>query len=342
MSSSVSIIVPCYRQGRFLADVMQTVRDQTYKPVELVVVNDGSDDNTDQVMQRHGEGAIYIKQANAGVSAARNAGAAASSGEYLMFLDADDLLHPQAIEWLMNEMAGRRDRLCVMGVRLFDVDPGLGDDRLLPRNTPPLPRLFFDNLAPPLAFLCSREMFQKVGGFEVDLSVWSCEDWDLWLRMAMQGCDLATSGRIGGFYRRYAGSVSTNPQRTEQATSRARVAFFAGCIAQVTFARLNEATIRVLTRAIEQIRSDPGLTRQWGTHLTKMRRRIGQAHFDVGYYFARQGSPISALAAYRRSISCGFSPSANLKGMAKAFFHAARVRLGFSPSPIGPSSAAGS
>ncbi|MGA3067352.1 MAG: glycosyltransferase [Tepidisphaeraceae bacterium] len=317
-SPLVSVIIPCYRQARFLADAMSTVRDQSFGNVELVVVNDGSDDNTDQVMEREGTGAIYIKQANAGVSAARNAGAAASSGQYLMFLDADDLLHPQAIDWLMYEMAGRRDRLCVMGIRLFEVDPGLGEDRLLPRNTPPLPRLFFDNLAPPLAFLCSREMFKQVGGFETDRSVWSCEDWDLWLRMALRGCDLATSAHVGGFYRRYPGSVSTDLQRTEK------------------------ATIRVLSRAIKQILNDPQLNQQWGPQVKKMRRRIGRAYFDVGYYFARQGSPISALGAYRRSIFCGFSPSANFKAMGKAFIHAARARLGYTPAPVSPTSAAGS
>jgi glycosyltransferase involved in cell wall biosynthesis len=308
MPATVSIIIPCYRQGLYLASAMDSVRAQTYQPVELIVVNDGSDDNTDEVMAQKGQGAVYIKQANAGVSAARNAGARASSGGYLLFLDADDLLHPQAIEWLMQEMGGRLDRLCVMGVRQFERDPGIGEDRLLPRNTPALPRLFYDNFAPPLAFLCSRKMFQDIGGFETDLSVWSCEDWDVWLRMALHGCELGTVWRIGGFYRRHAGSVSTNPKRTEQ------------------------ATIRVLTRAIEQIRHDPELLRQWGSHLPKMRRRIGQAHFDVGYYLARQGSPLSAIGSYRRSIFCGFRPSANFLAIGKAFFHAARFRLGL-PSP---------
>ncbi len=267
----------------------------------MIVVNDGSDDDTDDVMAKDGKGAIYIKQKNAGVSAARNAGAKASSGEYLLFLDADDLLHPQAIEWLMQEMGGRQDRLCVMGVRQFSVDPGVGEDRLLPRNTPALPRLFYDNFAPPLAFMCSRRMFEDVGGFDTDLAVWSCEDWDLWLRMSLRGCELATVWRVGGFYRRYAGSVSTNAQRTEQ------------------------ATIRVLTRAIEQIRGDTKLLEQWGDHLKKMRRRVGQAYFDVGYYQAHQGAPIRALGSYRRSIFCGFSPSANLVAIGKAFIHAAQL-----------------
>jgi glycosyltransferase involved in cell wall biosynthesis len=313
MPAVVSIISPCYRQGLYLAAAMDSVRDQTYKPVELIVVNDGSDDDTDDVMAKHGQCATYIKQANAGVSAARNNGARASSGDYLLFLDADDLLHPQAVEWLMEEMAGRLDRLCVMGVRQFERDPGIGEDRLLPRNTPALPRLFYDNFAPPLAFLCSRKMFQDVGGFETDLSVWSCEDWDLWLRMALQGCDLGTVWRVGGFYRRYAGSVSTNPQRTER------------------------ATIRVLTRAAEQIRRDPELMRQWGSHLPKMRRRIGQAYFDVGYYLARQGSPFAAIGSYHHSLFCGFNPSANFLGIGKAFIHAARFRLGLPATVAGES-----
>jgi glycosyltransferase involved in cell wall biosynthesis len=313
MSQLVSIIIPCFNQGRFLADAMLSVRAQTYGRIELIVVNDGSDDNTDQVMAKSGGDAIYIKQANAGVSAARNKGAAASSGDYLLFLDADDLLHTQAVEWLMEEMGGRENRLCVMGVRQFSVDPGIGEDRLQPRNTPALPRMFYDNLAPPLAFLCSRKMFEQVGGFDTDLAVWSCEDWDLWLRMALAGCELGTVWKIGGFYRRYSGSVSTNAQRTEG------------------------ATIRVLTRASEKIRSSPALQNQWGGHLKKMRRRIGQAHFDVGYYYARQGAPIRALTSYSRSIFCGYRPSANFIAIGKAFVHAARFRLGLPTPAVGES-----
>src|SRR5579871_1913129 len=92
-SPLVSVIIPCYRQGRFLASSVRSALQQSYSPIEVIVVNDGSDDDTEQVAHRFGSQVRYIHQANAGVSAARNRAIGLAQGEYLHFLDADDLLH---------------------------------------------------------------------------------------------------------------------------------------------------------------------------------------------------------------------------------------------------------
>jgi glycosyltransferase involved in cell wall biosynthesis len=244
-------------------------------------------------------GVVYIKQANAGLCAARNAGIAAASGKYFLFLDADDLLAPEALAWLIEAMDGRSDRLCVMGYRLFERDANRGEDRHLP-SLPALPRLFFDNLAPPHAYLCSRPMLDAAGGF--DPKPKGCEDWDLWLRMALAGCQLQTVPRIGAYYRRYSGSMSTDPEQMEL------------------------ATIMVLSRAIERVRTDDRLLQQWGGQINHMRRRVGRANFDVGYHRTKRGAARSAIGAYVQSIRYGFGLSPGLAGMAKAIVHAAKTR----------------
>ena len=297
----VSIVTPCYRQARFLPDAIQTVRQQSYRRIEHVIVNDGSDDDTDAVVARYGQGVVYVKQPNRGVSAARNAGVAAATGQYLMFLDADDLLHPDAVRWLVEAMDGQSNRLCVMGLRLFDPEEHHHEDRLLPCGVPALPRLFEDNLAPPHGYLCSKKMVQEIGGFDTDPAVWSCEDWDLWLRIALRGAELVTVARIGAFYRRYVGSVSSH------------------------FERLERARIRVLGGAIRQIKNDPQLLRQWRGEVKKMRRKLAQGYFDVGYRCARRGEPLAALAAYARSLQCGFALPAVIAAMFKTLAHAARA-----------------
>src|SRR5262245_46484951 len=102
----VSVIIPCYRQGRYLAQAIDSCLAQTHPDVEVIVVNDGSDDNTDEVARGYGDRIRYIPKRNGGVSAARNSGIAVATGRYLKFLDADDHLAPQQIEWHLEGLAG--------------------------------------------------------------------------------------------------------------------------------------------------------------------------------------------------------------------------------------------
>ena len=92
---TVSVVIPCYNQARYLRDAIRSVRQQTQQPIECIVVDDGSTDGTSEVAA--GLGAHVIHQANGGVSAARNAGLSAARGELVVFLDADDVLLPAAL-----------------------------------------------------------------------------------------------------------------------------------------------------------------------------------------------------------------------------------------------------
>jgi glycosyltransferase involved in cell wall biosynthesis len=91
----VSVIIPCYKQAEYLAGAIDSALAQTYSPVEVVVVNDGSPDDTEKVALSYGDAIVYVGRANGGLSAARNSGIACAKGRFLKFLDADDHLHPE-------------------------------------------------------------------------------------------------------------------------------------------------------------------------------------------------------------------------------------------------------
>jgi glycosyltransferase involved in cell wall biosynthesis len=101
---TVSVIIPCFNQGRFLVEALDSVRSQTLPATNVILVDDGSTDDTAAVARRYPE-VKYVRQPNRGLAAARNAGLARSSGDFIVFLDADDRLKPEALE------VGRRELL---------------------------------------------------------------------------------------------------------------------------------------------------------------------------------------------------------------------------------------
>jgi glycosyltransferase involved in cell wall biosynthesis len=125
MIPTVTVIIPTYNYGRFVADAIASVLAQTYAVFEIVVVDDGSTDETEEVVKTFGERVRYIKQQNAGVSAARNAGIEVSSGDLIAFLDADDTWLPEKIEKQVAKFAEDAEiGLVHCGMREFDDHTG--------------------------------------------------------------------------------------------------------------------------------------------------------------------------------------------------------------------------
>lgn len=209
---TVSVITPCYRQAHFLPAAIDSVLAQTCPAVEMVVVNDGSDDDTDAVAAQHGTRIRYLKKTNGGQSSARNLGLKEARGEFVLFLDADDLLHPEALGWLVAAARERPKPLCVMGCRAFHDDPAKAEEEWLPPALPALlPWFIGRNCGPPHCFLTRTEMVREVGGFDEELA--GCEDWDLWLKLALAGAELIPVARIGAYYRRHGASFSSSTTR---------------------------------------------------------------------------------------------------------------------------------
>src|SRR5210317_1951921 len=98
----VSVIIPTYNRGWILAEAIDSVLAQDFKDYELIVVDDGSTDNTREILGRYGRDIVVLAQSNQGVSAARNRGIAACTGKFVAFLDSDDLWLPQKLSRQVN------------------------------------------------------------------------------------------------------------------------------------------------------------------------------------------------------------------------------------------------
>src|ERR687885_795015 len=115
--SVVSVVIPCYNQAHFLGEAIESVLAQSYPHFEIVVVDDGSTDNTSEVAARY-PGVRCIRQNNQGVAAARNTGIRESNGSYLVFLDADDRLLPEALEVGLEQLKVHPECAFVSGQHL--------------------------------------------------------------------------------------------------------------------------------------------------------------------------------------------------------------------------------
>lgn len=179
-----SFVIPCYNHGRFVAEAARSCLDQTHAPVEVIIVDDGSDDGTTPQACDALEplGVRVIHQANSGLPAARNAGAADARGDYLVFLDADDWIEPTFLTRLREAIAPDPDAShAYCQERLTD----LGNNVIwrVPEWDPIL--LLVTNLHP-VTCLIRRDRFEAVGGFDESMTE-GYEDWDLWLRFAERG-----------------------------------------------------------------------------------------------------------------------------------------------------------
>jgi len=105
--SSISVIVPTYNSAHYLTEALESIRAQTVMPTEIIVVDDGSTDETQLVIERMDDPLVrYMRQANGGAASARNAGLAKATGEYIAFLDADDRWHPEMLETQLGILEG--------------------------------------------------------------------------------------------------------------------------------------------------------------------------------------------------------------------------------------------
>jgi glycosyltransferase involved in cell wall biosynthesis len=210
--ATVSVIIPCFKHAQYLKQAVESVLAQTYPAVEIIVIDDGSPDNTAEVAASFGDRIIYHRQENAGLSAARNKGISLATGEHLLFLDADDLLQPFAISEAMELSA--TDVICTGWI---DIDP---QGRTLAKMNPavllpdPFHALLEKNIAPCHAFVVRKRAVDAVGAFDVELQ--SHEDWDLWLRLAAAGHHFELQPSQAAMYRRAADSMSGNAARMIQ------------------------------------------------------------------------------------------------------------------------------
>ncbi len=198
---SVSVITPCYNGAAYLRETLDSAVGQTHPPAEVIVIDDGSTDSSASIAESYGMPVRLIRQSNQGESIARNKGIAEATGDYLIFLDADDLLDRRAIERLVECTAGQPNCVALMGCAWFKDDPSQPFATRTPRATSFFPGIISQNLAPAHCWLVPRDLVVRVGGFGDDIQQF--EDWDLWCRIALTGASLNAVDYVGAYYRRH-------------------------------------------------------------------------------------------------------------------------------------------
>lgn len=178
----VSIVIPTFNRGHTLTRAIDSVLSQSYSNFELIVVDDGSTDDTQNILKKISNISI-LKQENKGVSAARNSGIKKASGEWIAFLDSDDEWLPTKLEKQVAVILENTDAVCVYtneiwirnGVRvnLMKKHKKSGGDLLIPSLT--------QCLIAPSSVMLKKATLIKLGCFREDYPV--CEDYDLWLKL---------------------------------------------------------------------------------------------------------------------------------------------------------------
>jgi glycosyltransferase involved in cell wall biosynthesis len=201
----VSVIIPAYNAGRYIAETLDSVLSQSYADLEVIVVDDGSTDNTRAIVEGYGPRVVYVHQENSGAPARpRNVGIARAKGRYISFFDSDDVMMPGKLA-LSVAFAERHPELGLVFTNFVQFTeegdlPGLHLDRYT--NFRSLPKtkleengfrldpavafesLFFGNYIGTSSVLVPANVLKEVGGFDEEVSPGGLEDRDMWFRIA--------------------------------------------------------------------------------------------------------------------------------------------------------------
>lgn len=186
--SGVSVVIPCYNGAGFLREALESAVSQTQPPREVIVVDDGSTDESAEVAATFGDPVRVIRQANQGKSAARNTGIRAASGDLIAFLDADDIWMPHKLERQVRALANDAGSVLVHSrAEVFDTRSGLvrpfaiTPDEL---NGSCLVPLIEDNRICTSSVLVRRDALEEIGAFRCVAPLSIAQDYDVWLRLA--------------------------------------------------------------------------------------------------------------------------------------------------------------
>jgi len=215
----VSVIIPNYNQTRYVGQALQSVFRQTYHNYEIIVVDDGSTDNSYEVIKGFGGRVRYIRQENRGLASARNTGIIAAQGELISLLDADDQWSPTYLETmisLINKFPSAAVYYCLahgMDIKEIELPQIFGGPIPLPEKL--YSTLLKGNFINACTITMRRSVVIKEGLFDPMLK--SCEDWDLWLRLSPKYEFIGIKEYLVR-YRIHGSSLSTDLQMMQQAT----------------------------------------------------------------------------------------------------------------------------
>ena len=217
----ISVIVPCFNQGVYLKETILSALASTYRPIEILLINDGSTDNSLELAQeletQHPEVRV-LDQANGGVNKARNTGIAAALGEYILPVDGDDLIAATYIEQGLSILSSRPEVKVVYCQAEKFTETTRKPWKLKPFS---LQQLAKDNM------IFVSALFRKadavaVGGFSEDMQL-GREDWEFWIKLLKNGGEVVQLPLVGFFYR-----LTLNSKRKKTggtAFKKARIAY---------------------------------------------------------------------------------------------------------------------
>ena len=216
----ISVVIPCYKDDRFLAQAIRSVLEQTHRDVDLIVIDDGSPEPLPRIDS--GDPRVtWVRTVNCGLGAARNAGIARSEGDFVAFLDADDFweadkLEKQVVRLTETPAAVACYTRCVDAEGFFAFGPYPDPD--LPADDLAV-LLWHGQFFPPSSVLVRTEVAKRVGGFREGLT--NGEDLDFWFRILEHGEIVGVSEPLC-WYRQHEGQITSNPVRRVMGSKQAR------------------------------------------------------------------------------------------------------------------------
>jgi glycosyltransferase involved in cell wall biosynthesis len=267
----VSVVIPAYNYGHFVAEAVDSALAQTYANREVIVVDDGSTDDTRKRLAAYGDRVRYLYQENRGLAAARNAGIRAARGEYVALLDADDVWHPQKLELQMAYLAAHpevgllgAERTKERPPRWPAVDRAAG----LAARVVTLEQLVVCSRFGPSSVVIARRCFEAVGHFDPALR--SVEDRHMWVRIALRFA-VHKLDSVLWWYRVHEGSMCYQARRMEDYEAK---------------------VLRELLAATDELRGRPLLRR----------RALGRAAFSAAVRYTGAGHHWLALGRLLQSL----------------------------------------
>jgi glycosyltransferase involved in cell wall biosynthesis len=217
MTSLVSIIIPCYNAEKWIKECIDSALSQTYSPIEVIVIDDGSTDNSLSIIKKYGDKVRWVSYENGGVSTARNKGIQLSQGEFIQFIDADDYISPLKIEEQLRMLKASNVDVVYSDWcnQYHELD---GSIKLADYKThQPTDDILYYSLAYNKIHIGSClykcEVLEKVLGFDESLQI--AEDYDFFIRLALAKAKFVYQPGCHYFYRLYNSNTASHGRGIE-------------------------------------------------------------------------------------------------------------------------------
>lgn len=185
----ISVIIPCYNSAAFVAATLESVFAQTLLPWEIIVVDDGSTDNTLEVLVGFGDRIRLMRRGNGGPAAARNLGISVAAGDFIAFLDSDDLWGPEKLARQMEEFSRFPEAALVFSEAVMFREEGgvkLPVSRIGYTADPTFRQLLFGDFIPNSTVVVRRDCLKATGPLDESQELLGAEDYEYWMRIALR------------------------------------------------------------------------------------------------------------------------------------------------------------